>query len=125
MSDSQLSCYYLSKGKLLQSQGQLEKAVTTLLQAVKVNDKSYLNRIYTTLGTTYLDLHKDEKAVEILKRKINFSIKVYGANSEEAAEGYFWLARACLLMKKLKQSKQLFHKSIAISKSCQSELPSL
>lgn len=122
MSNSQLSCYYLYRGRLLQSQGRMEKAVDILLQAAKINDKTYLGSIYTTLGVVYLDMHKDEDALAVLNRRLNFTIKEYGANSEETAESYFWLGRAYLLMKKLSQAKKFFNESIAMLHNHQSEL---
>ena len=121
--------YYLKYGDVCSWLGQHKKALLLLNQAlllVKTHDSikgnASINYIYSLLGNTYLKLRKDDKALSIFKKSIDIAVEKYGKDSEEAATGYFWLARAYLIMSKFKQSKQLFHKSIAISESCQSKL---
>ncbi|MCP3967674.1 MAG: tetratricopeptide repeat protein [Lentisphaerae bacterium] len=121
MPNHQLSIYYLYKGMLLQRQGHLKKAANALQKAVKINDQASINRVFTVLATTYLDLHKDDEALSVLQQKLSYTQKTYGVNSEEVAESYFWLARAYLLMKKIAKAKTIFHKCISILSKCQSD----
>lgn len=123
--------YYSKYGDVCYSLRQYKKALLLLKKALHLVEKqhglievnSLISNVYPTLGNTYLKLRKDDKALSIFNKSLNIAIEKYGKNSEEVAESYFWFGRAYLLTKKLNQSKKSFHKSIVVSKKCQSEMP--
>ena len=123
MSDHQLSRYYLYKGETLYCLGRMHDAVDILQKGILLNDEMTIERIYTALGTIYLELKQYNDASKVLNHKLNYSIKKYGESSEETAESYFWLARVYLFMKKIKLAKKFFHNSIAVLSSRPPELP--
>lgn len=117
--------YYIKYGDTCSWLGKYNKALRLIKKALFLqenHDSIKVGYIYTVLGHIYLRLHKGDKALIIFKKKLNLSIREYGANSKEAAENYFWVAKAYLFMKKIKQSKKMFHKSLSMLQELQSEL---